>query len=124
MSPRDLPEGDLAPPPAATPAARPKPSILLLVAMTGLGPFTMQILIPSLPMLAAALAVPYAIIQLTLTLYLAGVAVAQLAYGPLSDRYGRKPLLLGGLAVYLAGSVAAALAPTATWLIAARMLQA
>src|SRR3954452_4954799 len=92
--------------------------------MTGLGPFTMQILIPSLPMLAVALAVPYATIQLTLTLYLAGVAVAQLVYGPLSDRFGRKPLLLGGLVLYLAGSIAAALAPSAFWLIAARVAQA
>lgn len=126
MSPRDLPDGDPAPPPGAAQAiaARPKPSILLLVAMTGLGPFTMQILIPSLPVLAVALAVPYATIQLTLTLYLVGVALAQLAYGPLSDRYGRKPLLLGGLALYLVGCVAAALAPTAGWLIAARVAQA
>ncbi|RAI58775.1 multidrug effflux MFS transporter [Roseicella frigidaeris] len=125
MNPRDLPDGEspLAPPQAAT-AAGPKPSTLLLVAMTGLGPFTMQILIPSLPMLATALAVPYATIQLTLTLYLVGVALAQLVYGPLSDRYGRKPLLLGGLVLYLAGSVAAALAPTAGWLIAARIAQA
>ena len=72
--------------------------------MTGLGPFTMQILIPSLPTLAVALAVPYATVQLTLTLYLVGVALAQLVYGPLSDRYGRKPLLLAGLAIYLVGS--------------------
>ncbi|MDO9708673.1 multidrug effflux MFS transporter [Paracraurococcus lichenis] len=124
MSPRDLPEGDLAPPLQAAPAARPKPATWLLVAMTGLGPFTMQILIPSLPVLAAALAVPYSTIQLTLTLYLAGVAVAQLGYGPLSDRFGRKNLLLGGLVIYLVGSVAAALAPSAGWLIAARVLQA
>ena len=84
----------------------------------------MQILIPSLPMLAVALAVPYATIQLTLTLYLVGVALAQLVYGPLSDRYGRKPLLLAGLVIYLVGSVGAALAPSAAWLIAARVAQA
>ncbi|TCZ55951.1 multidrug effflux MFS transporter [Roseicella aquatilis] len=124
MSPRDLPEGDLAPSPQAAPPARPKPSIVLLVAMTGIGPFTMQILIPSLPVLAVALTVPYSTIQLTLTLYLVGVALAQLVYGPLSDRYGRKPLLLVGLGLYLAGSVAAALAPSAAWLIAARVAQA
>jgi MFS transporter, DHA1 family, multidrug resistance protein len=125
VTPRDLPDGESSLAPAqAAPAARPKPSTLLLVAMTGLGPFTMQILIPSLPVLAATLAVPYATIQLTLTLYLVGVALAQLVYGPLSDRYGRKPLLLGGLVLYLAGSVAAALAPTAAWLIAARVAQA
>jgi DHA1 family bicyclomycin/chloramphenicol resistance-like MFS transporter len=70
--------------------------MVLLVAMTGIGPFTMQILIPSLPALAEALASSYGLAQLTLTLFLAGVAGAQLVYGPLSDRYGRKPLLLAG----------------------------
>ncbi|MBK1657998.1 Bcr/CflA family efflux MFS transporter [Paracraurococcus ruber] len=124
MSPRDIPEGASAPPLQAMPPPRPKPSILLLVAMTGLGPFTMQMLIPSLPALAIALAVPYATIQLTLTLFLVGVAVGQLFYGPLSDRFGRKPLLIGGLVIYLAGSLAAALAPSAGFLIAARIAQA
>ncbi|MDB5374350.1 MAG: transporter [Belnapia sp.] len=124
MNPRDIPQYDppIAPPPAVVP--RPKPAITLLVAMTGLGPFTMQILIPSLPALAAALATNYGTAQLTLTLYLVGVAVAQLVYGPLSDRYGRKPLLLTGLAIYLVGSLAAALAPSIGWLVAARVLQA
>lgn len=92
--------------------------------MTGLGPFTMQIVIPSMPAMAMALAVPYGTIQLTLTLYLIGVAVGQLFYGPLSDRYGRKPLLLAGLALYLLGSVLAALAPSAGLLILARVMQA
>jgi len=124
-------EGPALPPPtpvrdstAAPEARRPKPSTLLLVAMTGLGPFTQQMLIPSLPALALAMAVPYGTIQLTLTLFLAGVAVGQLVYGPLSDRYGRKPLLLIGLWLYLAGSIAAVLAPSAFWLILARVLQA
>jgi DHA1 family bicyclomycin/chloramphenicol resistance-like MFS transporter len=84
----------------------------------------LQILIPSLPALATALDTSYGMVQLTLTFYLIGVALAQLAYGPLSDRYGRKPLLLGGLVLYLIGSLAAFLAPTAGWLIAARVLQA
>ncbi len=92
--------------------------------MTGLGPFTQQMLIPSLPALAVAMAVSYGTIQLTLTLYLAAVAIGQLIYGPLSDRYGRKPLLLIGLWLYLAGSLAAVLAPSAFWLIFARVLQA
>ena len=103
---------------------RPKPSLFLLVAMTGLGPFTMQIVIPSMPVMAAALAVPYGTVQLTLTLYLIGVALGQLLYGPLSDRYGRKPLLLAGLGFYLLGSAIAAAAPTAGVLIVARVLQA
>ena len=135
MSPRDIPAEDhptpslamLRPTPAVAPAPpppRPKPSTLLLVAMTGLGPFTMQILIPCLPAMAIALAVPYGTVQLTLTLYLIGVALGQLLYGPLSDRFGRKPLLLGGLLLYLAGTLAAALAPSAGFLILARVAQA
>ncbi len=123
MSPRDTPEGDLSPA-AKTPPRRPVPSMLLLVAMTGIGPFTMQILIPSLPALAEALASSYGLAQLSLTLYLAGVAGAQLVYGPLSDRYGRKPLLLGGLVLYCLGSLGAALAPSIHALILARVVQA
>jgi len=122
LLPGDLPEGNL--PATLRPPARRKPSILLLVAMTGIGPFTMQIVIPSLPAMALALAVPYGTIQLAITLYLIGVALAQLLYGPLSDRFGRKPLLLAGLSIFLVGSVAAALAPSAGFLIAARVLQA
>ena len=110
MSPRDAPEtAAVAPAPV-----RPKPSLFLLVAMTGLGPFTMQIVIPSMPLIAAALAVPYGTLQLTLTLYLIGVALGQLLYGPLSDRYGRKPLLLAGLGLYLLGSAAAAVTMPST----------
>lgn len=138
MSPRDIPSDDYlaslptgralpeppAPPAPPPPPARPKPATALLVAMTALGPFSMQILLPSLPAMAVALAVPYGTVQLTLTLYLIGVAVGQLVYGPLSDRFGRRPLLLGGLGLYLAGSVGAALAPTAEILVAARVLQA
>lgn len=110
---------------ASVPApARPTPSLFLLVAMTGLGPFTMQIVIPSMPLIAASLAVPYGTVQLTLTLYLIGVALGQLLYGPLSDRYGRKPLLLTGLGLYLIGSVGATLAPSAGFLIVGRVVQA
>jgi MFS family permease len=79
VSPRDLSEGVAAVAPA--PGSGPKPSLFLLVAMTGLGPFTMQIVIPSMPVMAAALAVPYGTVQLTLTLYLIGVAVGQLSTG-------------------------------------------
>jgi DHA1 family bicyclomycin/chloramphenicol resistance-like MFS transporter len=61
---------------------------------------------------------------LTLTLYLVGVSLGQLLYGPLSDRFGRKPLLLAGLALFLGGSALAALAPNAPVLILARVIQA
>ena len=124
VSPRDISEGSAAVAIVPATAARPKPSLFLLVAMTGLGPFTMQIVIPSMPAMAAALTVPYGTVQLTLTVYLIGVALGQLLYGPLSDRYGRKPLLLAGLGLYLLGSAAAAVAPSAGLLILARALQA
>ena len=103
---------------------RPKPPLPLLVAMTGLGPFTMQILMPCLPALALALQVSYATAQLTLSVYLMGVAGGQLVYGPLSDRFGRKPMLTIGLALYLLGSLLAMVAPNAWTLVLARLCQA
>ncbi|HYZ34109.1 MAG TPA: multidrug effflux MFS transporter [Crenalkalicoccus sp.] len=130
MSPRDIPFDELPEAPlreavAASRAPKRGPApLLLLVLMTAIGPFSMQILIPSLPAMARQLGVTYGTIQLTLTLYLIGVAAGQLLYGPLSDRFGRRPLLLAGLAVYTAASLAAALAPSAGLLILARIGQA
>lgn len=143
MSPRDAPgpghgpgpglaSADAPDPPTAAsttvpPGPPPRaaaPALWLLVAMTGLGPFSMQVLIPALPVLARDLGVSYASAQLSLTLYLVGVAAGQLLYGPLSDRRGRRPPLFAGLALYLAASVVAALAPSLGWLLAARVAQA
>ncbi len=92
--------------------------------MIGIGPFTMQILVPSLPAMGRDLGVNTATLQLTVTLYLLGVAVGQLFYGPLSDRFGRRPLLMGGLAVYAVASLAAALAGGIGALVVARVAQA
>jgi DHA1 family bicyclomycin/chloramphenicol resistance-like MFS transporter len=101
-----------------------RPAIWLLVAMIGIGPFTMQVLVPSLPAMGRDLGVSTATVQLTVTLYLLGVAAGQLFYGPLSDRFGRRPLLMGGLALYAAASLAAALAGGIGMLVAARVAQA
>lgn len=103
---------------------RPKPPIAILVAVSAIGPLALNIFIPSIPGLARYYAVDYGTIQLTFTLYLIGLAVSQLFYGPLSDRYGRRPVLLAGLALFVVASLVCALAPPLEVLIAARVLQA
>lgn len=123
MSPRDIVQEEETPSSLAAPPRR-VPKTWLLTLLMGLGPFSMQILIPSLPLLAGIFAVPYTTVQMSLTIYLIGIAVGQLIYGPLSDRYGRRPVLLGGLAIYLLGSLAALLAPSIGLLIVARAAQA
>lgn len=100
------------------------PSVFILVAMTALGPLGLNIFMPSMPGLAKYFDVSYGLIQLTLTFYLIAMGVAQLAYGPISDRYGRRPVLIWGLAIYCIGSLACALAPSVFLLMLGRALQA
>ena len=97
---------------------------LLLTALTALGQFSTGMYLPSMPSLAATLQTTPDMVNLTLSIFFASFAVAQLVYGPLSDRFGRRSTLLGGLVVYFAASVACTLAPTIETLIAARFLQA
>lgn len=110
-----------------TPFVRPVPGpalFALLVAMSAVGPLALNIFIPSMPGLQAHFGVSYGTVQFTLTLYLVGMAVCQLFYGPLSDRFGRRPMVLAGLALFVAASLMAALATSIHVLIAARLLQA
>lgn len=100
------------------------PPLLLLAAATALAPFGMHILIPSMPGLVDRFATDYATVQLTLTLYLIGQGAAQLIYGPLSDRYGRRPVMLGGMMFYVLASALCAAAGSIEALIAGRVLQA
>ena len=101
-----------------------KPSLLILIAVTAMGPLAINIFLPSMPGMAGEMDTDYATVQLTLSLYLVGLSVAQLLYGPLSDRFGRRPLMLTGLGIFLGGTLMCALAPTIAILIAGRMLQA
>ena len=101
-----------------------RPSLGILIAVTALGPMALNIFIPSMPGMVAVFGTDYGTIQLTLTLYLFGVAIAQLFMGPLSDRLGRRPVLLAGIALFLLGSLGAALAQSIETLIAARIVQA
>ena len=107
-----------------TVADSPRPSYAILVAVSAVGPLALNIFIPSLPGLQQEFGVSYGVAQLTLTLYLIGMAACQLVYGPISDRVGRRPMLLLGLALFVVASLAAALAPDIHVLIAARLLQA
>lgn len=105
----------------------PRPSTglaVLLTTLVALGPLSTDLYLPALPTLARVFATDAARVQLTLSVFLLGFAGAQLAYGPLSDRYGRRPVLLGGLLLYFIASVACVLAGSIEMLIAARFAQA
>jgi MFS transporter, DHA1 family, multidrug resistance protein len=97
---------------------------VLLTALVAFGPLSTDLYLPSLPALVAVFATDAATVQLTLSVFLAGFAVAQLVYGPLSDRFGRRPALLGGIVVYGIGSLGCMLAGSIEQLIAARFVQA
>jgi MFS transporter, DHA1 family, multidrug resistance protein len=95
----------------------------VLVGMTALGPLSMQIFVPALPAIQRAFGVSTGVAQLALSLSILASAIATLSYGPLSDRFGRRPVVLAGLAVFIAGSGLCALAPTIGVLIVGRIVQ-
>ena len=95
----------------------------LLVAMAACGTLGMHVIVPALPATARALDLSVSTAQLTITLYLVGLAAGQLLYGPVSDRYGRRPVVLIGLTLFTAAGIATVLAPTGGCLIGARILQ-
>ncbi|MDA1117651.1 MAG: MFS transporter, partial [Proteobacteria bacterium] len=92
----------------------------VLFALTALGT---DAWLPALPVAARELDAPVAGMQLTVTTYFLGLAAGQLVWGPLSDRYGRKPVLLAGLALALLASAACAAAGSAAALVLARLAQ-
>ena len=98
--------------------------LVLLVAMTAIGPMGLNILTPAVPGLVATFGTDAASVQLTLSLYLFGLAASQLVMGPLSDRFGRRPVVLAGLTLAAVSSVAAFAATSIEALIVARIIQA
>ena len=102
----------------------PKVSLWLLALLTFSGTLAMHIFVPALPSAATALHASAGTVQMTISLYILGLAFGQLIYGPLSDRFGRRPVLMAGLALYAGAGLVAALAPNAHVLIAARLFQA
>ena len=96
--------------------------IVLLGALTTVGPFTTDTYLPSMPAIRAHFGVDMASVQLTLSLAFFGGAIGQLFFGPLSDRFGRRPILIGGLVLYVGASMGCLLAQTIDQLICARFL--
>jgi len=97
---------------------------LALILCLGMGPLSTDMYLPGLPALAADFGVGAAEAQLSLSVFMIGLALGHLLFGPVSDQLGRKPVLLGGLALYAAGTLACAGAPAYGWLLAGRLAQA
>ena len=106
------------------PAPRLFVPLWLLALLTFSGTLAMHIFVPALPGAAADLHAGIGAMQLTVSLYILGLAFGQLVYGPLSDRLGRRPTLMAGLALYTVAGFAAAVAPGVRSLITARLFQA
>src|SRR5579871_5518828 len=97
---------------------------LLLSLLTGLGPLSMDMYLPSLPAIGEALHASTAQVQLTISSYLLGFAAGQILYGPISDRFGRRPVILAALILYGIGSVFCAVTQSIETLTAVRFVQA
>lgn len=105
-------------------AAREGRFILLLGALVAFGPLAIDLYLPALPAIAVGLAASAEAVQASITVFLAGFAVGMLFYGPISDRYGRRVVMLTGIALFALASLACLLASAVEQLIVARFVQA
>jgi DHA1 family bicyclomycin/chloramphenicol resistance-like MFS transporter len=96
---------------------------LVLGLLSAVGPFAIDMYLPALPSIGGDLGASPGAVQMTLLIFFLTIGFGQLLVGPLADMFGRKPPLYVGLALFMAGSVGAALAPTVEWLILFRFLQ-
>lgn len=100
-----------------------RPSLALLIVVSAVNPLAVNIFMPSMPRLTEVFGTTYGTVQLTLSVYLAVMALAQVVLGPLSDRYGRRPVLNAGLALFVVGSAVTLFAPTIEAMLLGRALQ-
>ena len=121
-SPQDHDIQELTGETAASSAAR-RRLLALLIAMTAIAPLTLNIIVPAVPNLAVELNASTDTVQLTISLYLLVLAFSQLVLGPLSDKFGRRPVIIFGLSLTAVMSIAALFADSIGGLILARSLQ-
>ena len=101
-----------------------QPPITLLIVASSFSPLAMTACVPALPAIGVEFDLPLSTVQFAISIYLLGLALAQPVYGVLADRYGRRPVFLGGFAVFTLASLACALSGTMFWLIVFRLVQA
>ena len=100
-----------------------RPSIAILVAITAVNPLALNLYVPSMPSVQETFQAPASLVQLTLSLGLMGTGLIQLVIGPLSDQYGRRPVLLTGLVIAILASFYCAMTQTLDGLIIGRVIQ-
>lgn len=100
------------------------PHIFTLILITGLGALSMNIFLPSLPAMTDYFATDYRLMQLSVSLYLLVNAVLQVLIGPISDRFGRRPVILGGTLLFMLATIGCLAAATVEVFLFFRMMQA
>lgn len=102
---------------------RRRPPVIALVAVSALSPFAINAIVPSMPAIGQHFGASYGRVQLILSMFLASVAVSQIFIGPVSDRFGRRPVLLVGFVIFILASLASPFVPSIEALIAIRIVQ-